>query len=361
MKRNIICKWILTTGLISSGIAIAFQEGAQSTGTVTQEHADREYLRAIGEAQLRLDAAWPRDSSKDLPGANSVSQLDDEESLDSALAGGSLATLPTIEVEGELFWIAQGDLLLDATQLSDFMFELELAEAVHSAREFGRQSGRSGLHPKGVSEQERGELIADVDPVKETLIRWSPGKVLTYRIAKATFPSEEAYTLTRTKMSLACEDWEATCGVDFAHIESLDDTAGIAAEGADFAVRYITNTGSSGGLIASAFFPSDPVSRRRLLITPNFFSTTFDQQGVLRHELGHVLGFRHEHISKEAPHACQGESTSHTQVLTEYDSDSVMHYLCGGLGDPQLSITESDRIGARLMYGMPHQAYSYVE
>lgn len=39
--------------------------------------------------------------------------------------------------------------------------------------------------------------------------------------------------------------------------------------------------------------------------------------------------------------------------LTDYDSRSVMHYLCGGLGDPELKITAIDKAGSQKVYGPP--------
>ncbi len=56
---------------------------------------------------------------------------------------------------------------------------------------------------------------------------------------------------------------------------------------------------SGGTFFASSFFPHDPRSARELLIDDTAFTTTSggrDLQGILRHETGHTLGFRHEHI-----------------------------------------------------------------
>ena len=62
-----------------------------------------------------------------------------------------------------------------------------------------------------------------------------------------------------------------------------------------FTVRHVD---AGGQFIAAAFFPTYPPLRRRVLIDPSYFADdlSFDRVGVLRHELGHVLGFRHEHI-----------------------------------------------------------------
>jgi hypothetical protein len=105
--------------------------------------------------------------------------------------------------------------------------------------------------------------------------------------------------------------------------------------------------------IAAAFFPNDPINRRRVLIDPSYFTTTFNQVGVLRHELGHVLGFRHEHIRSGAPAACPDEDPGRVIDLTQYDPRSVMHYFCGGVGSRELAISDLDREGSQRVYGPP--------
>jgi hypothetical protein len=110
-----------------------------------------------------------------------------------------------------------------------------------------------------------------------------------------------------------------------------------------------------GALIAAAFFPNDPVDRRRVIIDPVYYAADlgFDRVGILRHELGHVLGFRHEHIRSQAPPLCPDEETDGVLNLTDYDPQSVMHYFCGEVGSRELTITELDRIGAQVVYGPP--------
>jgi len=54
-----------------------------------------------------------------------------------------------------------------------------------------------------------------------------------------------------------------------------------------------------------------------------FATGVVTSQGVFRHELGHVLGLRHEHI--RAPGTFCTEDSSWRGV-TAYDSASVMHY-----------------------------------
>jgi hypothetical protein len=74
----------------------------------------------------------------------------------------------------------------------------------------------------------------------------------------------------------------------------------------------------------------------------------FTLSGVLRHELGHVLGFRHEHTRPEAGTCFEDDSWI---PLTPYESDSVMHYpQCNGTNFGDLVITAGDAAGARAAY-----------
>ncbi|WP_199233893.1 M57 family metalloprotease, partial [Pedobacter sp. HMWF019] len=116
---------------------------------------------------------------------------------------------------------------------------------------------------------------------------------------------------------------------------------------------------SRGDFIANAFFPNDPPYKRKLFIDPRFFTMQESKAGVLRHELGHVLGFRHEHIWSAAE-SCKGEGIIDgylgARQQTAYDCYSAMHYPCGGCGTLEMKLTQSDIAGAQKIYGKPRIA-----
>jgi hypothetical protein len=202
------------------------------------------------------------------------------------------------------------------------------------------------------------------------VVRWVPGSTLTYCVLKWSFGSNEQYELVKSNMHKACEDWEKTCNIKFQHIESLDlvprgTTFPLDANGKRKVLFIVANI-DIGTTIARAFFPNDALSKRLLLVDPDeYFETEIDKVGVLRHELGHVLGFRHEHISPNAPAwssaFCSLEPpTNSTEVSGGYDRASVMHYPCTAKlkGGPlrenmKLEITNLDIIGAQAVYGAP--------
>jgi hypothetical protein len=262
----------------------------------------------------------------------------------------------TPKIDGQEYYVAEGDTLLDEDQLLIYAQQRQAREIERRAAEAASGAGLGVARLVGVTLEDRSRgLLGMVQGGR--LVRWQPGLALSYAVLRDTFPSEDEYRLVCENMRQATKAWEDTCGVSFQHREDLDSSRDLWPAGAIFTVRYI-DTG--GTFIAAAFFPNDPVRRRRVLIDPSYFRTTFDKVGVLRHELGHVLGFRHEHIRSGAPPICPDEDPTGTIDLTQYDPQSVMHYFCGNLGSRDLAITELDRTGAQKVYGPPLSAFELI-
>lgn len=259
--------------------------------------------------------------------------------------------LNTIEVNGEKLYIAEGDTLLDDEQLKLYA---EVREKEIEAREAAKKADAAGHGAKRL-EVSHG-LVASTRNGK--VVRWAPGTVLSYRVVRSSFSNPKHYKMVVDNLRAATEEWERTCGINFEHKAELDSRSGTGLEGCKFVVYQFE---AGGKVIASAFFPSDPPSRRQVLVDPSYYTTSFDKVGVFRHELGHVLGFRHEHIRNEAPPVCPNEPLWETQVLSKYDPKSVMHYFCGGVGTNALKISDLDRKGARLVYGPPLGAAALVD
>lgn len=203
---------------------------------------------------------------------------------------------------------------------------------------------------------------------QDQIVRWVPGVPLKYCVLKWTFGADQnKYELVKANMRAAAADWAKACGVTFVHVEEHDAVP----RGTVFPLdsnnaRKVLFVVAQKDIpaIAMAFFPNDPRSRRLLWVDPeDYFTTRIDKVGVLRHELGHVLGFRHEHISPDAPvwtsAFCKVESNRNSKpILGGYDRKSVMHYPCEGqLGDGpvpenfKLIISDLDKLGAQAVYG----------
>ncbi|NVB84919.1 MAG: hypothetical protein HOV81_41515 [Kofleriaceae bacterium] len=176
--------------------------------------------------------------------------------------------------------------------------------------------------------------------------RWpqSTASNLTYCISSSSFGSR--YSAVVTAMNAATSAWEGTANVNFVHSSSLDGSCNARTTGVVFNVRQV----STSQYLARSFFPSSSRRSREILISQSSFSniSPWTLAGVLRHELGHTLGFRHEHTRPDSG-ACFEDNN--WRALTAYDSSSVMHYpQCNGTQTGDLVLTSLDKTGARSLY-----------
>ena len=176
--------------------------------------------------------------------------------------------------------------------------------------------------------------------------KWSGSAAqnITYCISQSSFGSR--YATVVSAMNAAAGAWEAAGRVNFVHASAQDSNCSSRNNSVVFNVRQVTTS----QYLARAFFPSTSRRSRELLIASSSFGNInpWTLTGVLRHELGHTLGFRHEHTRPEAG-ACFENNT--WRALTAYDSASVMHYpQCNGTQNGDLVLTNLDRAGAAALY-----------
>ncbi|MEO8705891.1 MAG: M57 family metalloprotease [Kofleriaceae bacterium] len=185
-----------------------------------------------------------------------------------------------------------------------------------------------------------------------TDIKWTETQKinLTYCVG-ATFGARKQQVIDA--MAAATENgWEKFANVNFIHVVGEDANCTAANTNVLFDVNQVTGQ----PYLARSFFPNSGRAERNV----NIDTTSFDpaQTGniplanILGHELGHVLGFRHEHIRPEA-NAGQCAEDNQFRGLTTYDSASVMHYpQCNGTS-ATLSFTTRDQQGVSMVYGAP--------
>lgn len=151
-------------------------------------------------------------------------------------------------------------------------------------------------------------------------------------------------------LAAAASAWEEAADVDFHHRADQDGNCNATNANITFDVRPVD---VDGEYLARAFFPNDQRSARNVLIDETSFQLQPEENlqlvGILRHELGHVLGWRHEHTRPESGTCFEDDEFT---PITDYDRFSVMHYPhCNGGGDWSLQLTAKDKAGAACVYG----------
>lgn len=196
------------------------------------------------------------------------------------------------------------------------------------------------------------ELNISLDDQGHRVIWPRNRRTLSYAIDRGSFPDAAKYKAAVRAMAKATGDWAAVCsgcGIRFVYKSALDNgTARIASDipGVGEVTFIVTDLLTDQEFIAASFFPNDLPYKRRLYVTPSFFTSEFDPAGVLRHEIGHILGYRHEHLGIAV---CPSE-TGAWESVGGYTPDSVMHYLCGGAGSKTLLIVPRDKVQHRIAY-----------
>ncbi|RXF73317.1 hypothetical protein [Hansschlegelia zhihuaiae] len=192
-----------------------------------------------------------------------------------------------------------------------------------------------------------GELLVLADAAGNPVI-WPKGaRALTYAVDRASFRSADEYEVAAENLAKATADWIAACpdcGLSFTHAKELDDASPTTAQ-VNFVVTFLPG---ATGFVAAAPFPNDIQAKRLLVVGPQYFTTSFDRIGVFRHELGHVLGYRHMHIIGVP--GCDTEDANWLAVSKTYDPLSVMHYLCGEGGTREMRLSDTDKRDHRTLY-----------
>lgn len=175
--------------------------------------------------------------------------------------------------------------------------------------------------------------------------KWSASQVsnLTYCVS-TKFGSRHADVVSAMASGAAL--WEsASSKINFVYVGSADGNCTTRNKSIVFSVEPV----QTSQYIARAFFPSTPDRQQNVLIDDSIWSSgSWTPTNILGHELGHVLGFRHEHTRPESGTCFED---SNWRPLTPYDSSSIMHYpQCNGTSD-DLSMTSADRAGVVALYG----------
>lgn len=241
----------------------------------------------------------------------------------------------TREFNGATFYVADGDLRVSLAELR---------------QDYDRRLAAFHAGDSATAEADQPSTVNQVGGVDD-LWAVSARRDLTYCISNS-FGADKSRTIT--EMAQATRDWERYGNFHFRYVPAQDAACDNTNVNIVFAVQPWTGSG------ACSFFPSGGgcVPRTLVMNYSAFATGVVTSQGVYRHELGHVLGLRHEHI--RAPGTFCTEDSSWRGV-TAYDSASVMHYpTCpGATNTGDLVITSLDATGIKSLYG-PSSAHGFA-
>lgn len=164
--------------------------------------------------------------------------------------------------------------------------------------------------------------------------RWVPGSVVKYAVWQNGFASPQDADHAATHLALAAKTWnEAGVGVTFEWVALAKDATFVLCHG-----------GAKGGVLASAFFPNSN-DLDYLFVYSSAFRTSWKPHmwKVFLHELGHVLGLRHEFAIER-----EGMGATALGPPNEY---SVMNYRPE---PPELQ--QSDIDSTKLFYSLTEDA-----
>lgn len=218
-------------------------------------------------------------------------------------------------------------------------------DEVISTRADLRKFYNSMVGPFGNHDRDTHDADLVVNTVSGRDDKWSAAQALNLSYCVSTrFGTRQADVIAAMNAGAAL--WEsASSKVNFVYVPSQNGSCTTRNNNVLFSVEPV----STSQYIARAFFPSTSKRQRNVLIDDSIWSSgNWEPGDILAHELGHALGFRHEHTRPESGTCFEDNNW---RPLTPYDSASIMHYpQCNG-STSDLEFQASDGAGLRALYG----------
>jgi hypothetical protein len=221
--------------------------------------------------------------------------------------------------------------------------------------------GENALQTYYLNNVATSKLLVNTDAYgTDTVWNATQKKQLTYCISD-TFGTYKNKIVTAMNASVA--RWENAIDVDFIYLADQDSNCTNLNTNVVFDINPVITSSYS----ARAFLPNYDRVNRNILVSDYAYINYSDDQmlSTILHELGHTLGFRHDHIRSEAlVEGGQCIEDSQWRALTDYDRHSIMHYSetsCNGFGSRLAALSYYDVVGARKIYGATPYPQVFIE
>ncbi len=191
-------------------------------------------------------------------------------------------------------------------------------------------------------------------------IKWPAAmqKALTYCVSN-NFGARKAQVVAAFAAATT-QGWELYGDVKFIYDATQDANCNANNNAVVFDVSPITGA----QYLARAFFPDSPRLERNVMIDSSAFDPAqtgpITLTNIMIHELGHALGFRHEHIARPNQQTPGCVEDNSYRTLEGYDALSTMHYPQCGSPNNTLALSPKDQTGIALIYGAARVAVAPV-
>jgi len=210
------------------------------------------------------------------------------------------------------------------------------------SREDGEPRKKKRQRKKKLCSQEHDAMAGLYLGVEKGLLHlWENGSVLNWTCRKDGWPTVKTAEEILVATYRACERWNEVMEgrIRFKYVDVLSDAA--------FEVQYSSSSGGfrRRGLLATAFFPCDYDRDLNFIrVSRSAFSrrylSDYPLYNTMLHELGHVVGLRHNFAHEKG----RQEAASESILFGIRNTRSIMSY------SKRMDIQESDAIVVRKAY-----------
>ena len=177
---------------------------------------------------------------------------------------------------------------------------------------------------------------------------------LKYAIARSQFSDAERYDELVEDMKAATVIWELacrTCDVDFQHVQDRDMATNFPQLLNAGVITFLVRPGDTGANIADAFFPNYGKKARVIVLGQRFFHKVPTKTALASWCMNWAMPLvTATNMCAELQGCATSEDDGNWRRLSEYDSASIMNYICDGTEVVRTALSERDIASHTALY-----------